>query len=105
MTPGGRFRPSRPENTSCEAAAQAVERDVTEALGTADAPAWRVVTATSGGDSASTLIELVTEAGADLLVLGSRRRTAVGKLFLGSTVQRVLIDAHFPVLVVKAESE
>lgn len=46
--------------------------------------------------------DLVMEHGADTLVLGSRRRTAVGKLMMGSTVQRVLLDSPVPVLVVKA---
>jgi len=35
-------------------------------------------------------------------VIGSRKRTRVGKLILGSVVQRVLLDAEIPVLVVKS---
>jgi nucleotide-binding universal stress UspA family protein len=31
-----------------------------------------------------------------------RRRTATGKLLTGSQAQRILLDAHCPVLAVKA---
>lgn len=65
-------------------------------------PAWRVAATASGGDVASALLDLVQEHGAELLVLGSKRRSAVGKLLMGSTVQRALLDSPVPVLVVKA---
>lgn len=37
----------------------------------------------------------------DMIVIGLRRRSAVGKLLLGSTAQRLLLDATCPVLTVK----
>jgi len=83
---------------------QEVERDVRELLASDDAAdlAWSVRTVTMGTDTAGALVDLVAEIGADLLVVGNRRRSPVGKLLLGSTVQRILLDATFPVLVVKA---
>lgn len=55
----------------------------------------------SGGDVADDLILTAEEVGAQLVVLGLRRRSPVGKLILGANAQRVLFDAPCPVLTVK----
>lgn len=54
-----------------------------------------------GTDPAVALLELAEEVDARLLVIGLRHRTPVGKLLLGSTAQRILLDAPCPVLAVK----
>ena len=54
-----------------------------------------------GLDASEDLISVAEETGAELIVIGLRRRTPVGKLILGSNAQRVLLDAPCPVLAVK----
>ncbi len=55
-----------------------------------------------GLDPAEDLINVAEEVTADLIVIGLRRRSPVGKLILGSNAQRILLDAPCPVLAVKA---
>lgn len=62
----------------------------------------RVVT--QGRDVAEEIIEAAQESGAELIVIGLRRRSPVGKLLLGSNAQRILLDAPCPVLAVKPPS-
>jgi nucleotide-binding universal stress UspA family protein len=57
----------------------------------------------SVGLSASrAIVEAAIQHEASLIVLGLRRRSAVGKALLGSYEQEVLLDAPCPVLCVKA---
>lgn len=55
-----------------------------------------------GMEPAEDLIDIARETGAELIVIGLRRRTPLGKLILGSNAQQVLLDASCPVLAVKA---
>lgn len=66
-----------------------------------DAVSWRIETAPTRGDIADALVDLATRVGADPLVIGTRKRSPVGKLIMGSTVLRVLMDAPMAVLVTK----
>jgi nucleotide-binding universal stress UspA family protein len=54
-----------------------------------------------GFEPAEDLIAIAADCHADLIVIGLRRRTPVGKLILGSNAQRILLDAPCPVLAVK----
>jgi nucleotide-binding universal stress UspA family protein len=56
-----------------------------------------------GLEPAEDLISIAGDSDADLIVIGLRRRSPVGKLILGSNAQRILLDAHCPVLAVKAD--
>lgn len=56
---------------------------------------------TSSDDIADAVVEQAAEAKAEVLVIGARRRSPVGKLLLGSKAQRIILDADAPVLVVK----
>lgn len=51
---------------------------------------------------AEDLVEAVKEFGADLLVIGYKRRTATGKALLGSHAHTVLMNSSVPVLAVMA---
>jgi nucleotide-binding universal stress UspA family protein len=55
-----------------------------------------------GLEPAEDLISIAGEVEAELIVIGLRRRTPVGKLILGSNAQKILLDATCPVLAVKA---
>lgn len=55
-----------------------------------------------GFEASEDLIKLAEESDAELIVIGLRRRSPVGKLILGSNAQRILLDASCPVLAVKA---
>lgn len=52
-------------------------------------------------DVAEQIVAVAEEVDADLIVLGLRHRTPVGKLIMGSVAQRVLLDSHCAVLAVK----
>ena len=80
----------------------AVEAQVAEELKEYADLSWELHRGPEGFDTSESLLDLAEEAGATLLVLGSRKRRPVGKLILGSVVQRVLLESTIPVLVVKA---
>lgn len=65
----------------------------------------RYILEPTGEDPATWLLQLAEREGAELIVIGLRRRSAVGKLVLGSVSQRVLLEADCPVLAVKAEED
>ena len=56
-----------------------------------------------GVDPADELLKAMENDDADLLVVGIRQRSPVGKLLLGSVAQQVLLECPKPVLAVKPE--
>jgi nucleotide-binding universal stress UspA family protein len=55
-----------------------------------------------GHDASDEVVDAADRVKASMIVIGLRRRTATGKLLTGSQAQRILLDAHCPVLAVKA---
>ena len=53
------------------------------------------------GELADEVVRVAGTVDASVIVLGLRRRSPVGKLLMGSTEQRILLDADRPVLAVK----
>lgn len=54
-----------------------------------------------GRSGAEALLGEADKHGADVIVIGVRRRSPVGKLLTGSTAQAVILGAECPVIAVK----
>lgn len=89
-------RPGADEPTTLEAEADAVS----DRLDEADI-AYDIRQLHRAGDVAELLVTTAEEVAAELIVIGLRRRSPVGKLILGANAQRILLDAPCPVLAVK----
>jgi nucleotide-binding universal stress UspA family protein len=55
----------------------------------------------SEATAAEEVVDVAEEIGAELIVIGLRHRTPVGKLIMGSTAQTILLSARCNVLAVK----
>ena len=58
----------------------------------------------SGQEAGNELVEASTRRDVELVVIGVRRHSPVGKLALGTTAQRVILEAECPVTAVKVPS-
>ena len=87
------------DDESSQAAEAELQRVTDELRG--DGLALEVRQLVRGNEPAEDLISVANETDADLIVIGLRRRTPVGKLILGSNAQRILLDAPCAVLAVK----
>ncbi|HZA05138.1 MAG TPA: universal stress protein [Propionibacteriaceae bacterium] len=58
-----------------------------------------------GLSATDSILAAAEETGADLLVIGLRKRSAVGKLITGSTAQAVLLNSPVPVVCVPAAAD
>lgn len=90
-------RPDEPADQRAEVEAELARVDAALA---ADGTAHEI-RLLDGGDVADDLISTAEDVSAELVVIGLRRRSPVGKLILGVNAQRVLFDAPCPVLTVK----
>lgn len=53
------------------------------------------------GSAGAEMLKVAEAEGVDLIIIGLRKRSPVGKLFMGSTAQEVLLGAQCAVLAVK----
>lgn len=79
-----------------------VSDEIEKVVGQEASIPWKLHLAIAGSDLAGALLKLVDTVDADLLVIGARRRSPMGKALLGSVAQTVILEANLPVLVVKA---
>ena len=63
-----------------------------------------IVRVEQGSDPAEAIVRVAGERDASVIVIGLRHRTPVGKLIMGSSAQRILLDARCPVLAVKEDT-
>lgn len=86
-------------------AARRFEESLTQVRTDLEAAGVSVVDRTleHGHEAADDLIDVADEVGAHCIVIGLRRRSPIGKLVLGSNAQRVLLEAHCPVIAVKSQ--
>lgn len=66
---------------------------------------FRLIDYVRGNSPSEDLLQAARDEQADLLVIGLRRRSPVGKLVMGSNAQEILLQADAPVLAVKASRE
>lgn len=66
---------------------------------------WKLHLSTEDEDVADAIVDAALELGADLLVIGSRRRSSIGKLLFGSVSQTASKRADIDVRVVDAATE
>jgi nucleotide-binding universal stress UspA family protein len=91
-------------NFSSPSFATPQDLDAIDAELTRDGVDHEVTQPTGGLAPADEILRIAAEQAAELIVIGIRHRTPVGKLLMGSTAQQVLLDASSPVFAVKPDN-
>lgn len=55
------------------------------------------------GDHGDRIVDIATDEGADLVVVGGRKRSPTGKAVFGSTAQQVMLESPAPVTFVRGD--
>jgi nucleotide-binding universal stress UspA family protein len=78
-----------------------VSDEIERAVGSDTEVTWKLHLQTGSGDVGDAIVRIADRLRPDLLVIGARRRSPVGKALLGSVAQTIILEASIPVLVVK----
>jgi nucleotide-binding universal stress UspA family protein len=78
-------------------------REILDDAGLGDV-AWSLQLDAEDEDVAGAVIKLAQRTEAEMLVIGARKRSPLGKFLLGSAAQSIILDAPMPVLVVKVDA-
>jgi nucleotide-binding universal stress UspA family protein len=78
-----------------------VSDEIERAVGPDSEVVWKLHLKSVSGDVGDALVKLTHQLRPDLLVVGARRRSPVGKALMGSVAQTIILEANVPVLVVK----
>ena len=92
------------ESPATEVAAAAVRESVADSVRATVGDTetrYRELGPSNGADAIATLIDHIDDANYDLIVLGTKRRSTVGKLLLGRDIQRIVLEVTAPILLVK----
>jgi len=103
-----------PEDGNEEAAREEIEDIVTSVIGSLDGVDLRIMPEQTRRDlptgrTANHILQVAEELDPDYIVIGSRKRTGLGKILLGSVSKLILANADVPVVTVeqkrRAEAE
>jgi nucleotide-binding universal stress UspA family protein len=78
-----------------------ISDEIERAVGAQPDLTWDLHLRTAVSDPAVAVLELVQTLAPEVLVIGARKRSPVGKALLGSVAQDLILEATVPVLVVK----
>lgn len=77
-----------------------IEKAIQEELVDVELPHGKPIQLIESGRPADVIMKVAAEVKADMIVMGTRTHSSIGKFFMGSTAQKVLQSSAVPVLVV-----
>ena len=80
-----------------------ISDEIERAVGAQPDLTWDLHLETAVSDPAAAVLQLVQRLEPEVLVIGARKRSPVGKALLGSVAQDLILEATVPVLVVKTD--
>jgi nucleotide-binding universal stress UspA family protein len=80
-----------------------ISDEIERAVGAQPDLTWDLHLRTAVSDPAAAVLQLVGTLAPEVLVIGARKRSPVGKALLGSVAQDLILQATVPVLVVKTD--